>query len=147
MSLRARAPGLRPMRTVEEMREAAQLQFFAEQARLEQRLSVIQGRLQELQSIGATGGFFDGDVGAELSEPERAELARLREEIVATRAGLRQIERDFRREIDGLETRLRLFTILGGPGLIGLFGLSLYLRRRRGQRLRPIDSEGLEADG
>ncbi|MEM8617046.1 MAG: GldG family protein, partial [Pseudomonadota bacterium] len=47
MSLRARAPGLRPMRTVEEMREAAQLQFFAEQARLEQRLSVIQGRLQE----------------------------------------------------------------------------------------------------
>lgn len=131
MSLRARAPGRRPMETVDRMREAAQSQFFNQQARLESRLANSQERLEELQTVGATGGFFDGDVSAELSEAERAELARLREEIVSTRSRLRQIERDFRRDIDQLELRLRLFTILGGPALIGLLGLLLFFRSRR----------------
>lgn len=132
MSLRARAPGRRPMETVERMRESAQARFFNEQARLESRLASSQERLEELQSVGATGGFFDGDINAELSDLERAELARLREDIVTTRSRLRQIERDFRREIDQLELRLRLFTILGGPLLIGLFGIGLFLRNRKG---------------
>ena len=131
MSLRARAPGRRPMATVDEMREAAQARFFSEQARLESRLAVSQQRLEELQSIGATGGFFDGDVSAELSEGEQEELARLREDIVTTRSRLRQIERDFRRNIDRLELKLRLFTILGGPLLIGVFGMALFVRNRR----------------
>lgn len=131
MSLRARAPGRRPMETVDRMREEAQSRFFSEQARLEARLSTSQQRLEELQSVGATGGFFDGDIGAELSAAERDELARLREDIVTTRERLRQIERDFRRDIDRLEVQLRLFTILCGPILMGLLGLLLYYRNRR----------------
>ncbi|MEO1659913.1 MAG: GldG family protein [Pseudomonadota bacterium] len=134
MSLRARAPGRRPMSTVDEMREAAQTRFFNEQARLESRLATSQQRLEELQSVGATGGFFDGDVSAELNDAERTELARLREDIVSTRGRLRQIERDFRSDIDQLELRLRLFTILGGPLLIGLLGVALFLRNRRRAR-------------
>lgn len=132
MSLRARAPGRRPMETVDRMREAAQARFFNEQARLESRLASSQKRLEELQSVGAAGGFFDGDIDAELNDAERAELARLREDMVTTRSRLRQIERDFRREIDQLELQLRLFTILGGPFLIGLIGLALFLRNRKG---------------
>lgn len=131
MSLRARAPGRRPMETVDRMREEAQSRFFSEQARLEARLSTSQRRLEELQSVGATGGFFDGDIGAELSAAERDELARLREDIVTTRERLRQIERDFRRDIDRLEIQLRLFTILCGPILMGLLGFLLYYRNRR----------------
>ena len=131
MSLRARAPGRRPMVTVERMREAAQSRFFNEQARLESRLAVSQERLEERQSVGATGGFFDGDVSAELSDIERDELNRLREDIVTTRSRLRQIERDFRSDIARLELNLRLFTILGGPILIGLFGLFVVVRNRR----------------
>ncbi|MBO6688458.1 MAG: GldG family protein [Henriciella sp.] len=132
MSLRARAPGRRSMETVDRMREEAQARFFAEQARLEARLTQSQQRLEELQSVGAAGGFFDGDVGSELTEGERIELARLRENIIETRGRLREIERDFRREIDDLEMKLRLFTILGGPLLIGLIGLGLVFRKRRG---------------
>lgn len=131
MSLRARAPGLRPMVRVEKMREAAQEQFFDQQARLEARLAGSQQRLEELQSIGAADGFFDGDVSAELTDGERAELARLREDIVTTRSRLRQIERDFRRDIDSLETWLRVFTILGGPLFVGLIGLLVFWRGRK----------------
>ncbi|MEO1642432.1 MAG: Gldg family protein [Pseudomonadota bacterium] len=132
MSLRARAPGLRPMTRVETMRNTAQARFFTEQARLEGRLAESEQRLQELQSIGANDGFFDGDVSAQLNDQEREELARVREDIINTRASLRDIERDFRREIDALELSLRLFTILGGPALLGLIGLFLWWRRRGG---------------
>ncbi len=131
MSLRARAPGLRSMETIDQMREAAQAQFFSEQARLEARLTTSQQRLEELQSISSGGGFYEGDVSAELSEAERVELSRLREDIILTRASLRKIEREFRSDIDSLEVKLRLFTILGGPFLIGLLGLGLWFRNRR----------------
>ena len=131
-SLRARAPGRRAMETVDRMREAAQARFFSEQARLESRLAVSQQRLEELQAVGATGSFFDGDISAELSAAERDELARLRDDIVTTRSRLRQIERDFRSDIDRLEIQLRLFTILTGPLLMGGLGLLLYVRNRRG---------------
>lgn len=131
MSLRARAPGLRRMERVERMRDAAQMRFFDEQARLEAKLATTQQRLEELQSVGATGGFFEGDVSAELSPEERAELADLRAQIVETRASLRQIERDFRHDIDRLEWNLRLFTLLTGPILILLAGLGLWWRKRR----------------
>lgn len=134
MSLRARAPGARPMVRIEKMRAVAQEKYFDEQSRLEARLVRSQARLEELQNVAATGDFFDGDVTAELSLEERTELAQLRENIVSTRASLREIERDFRREIDGLETRLRLFTILGGPLLMGLMGLLLWWRNRRWRR-------------
>ena len=53
------------MTTGDDMREEAQARFFNEQARLEARLTTSQQRLEELQSVGATGGFFDGDVSAE----------------------------------------------------------------------------------
>jgi ABC-type uncharacterized transport system involved in gliding motility auxiliary subunit len=133
MSLRARAPGLRPMQRVDDMRAGAQAEFFTEQIRLEARLVESQQRLEELQSIGAADGFFNGDVSAELTDSERIELNRLREDIVATRASLRQIERDFRRDIDALERWLRLFTILGGPFILGLLGLFMWARTQRGQ--------------
>jgi len=135
MGLRARAPALRPMARVERMREQAQTRFFDEQARLEAHLLSTQERLEELQSIGATGGFYEGDVSAELSQEERIELSVLREEIISTRARLRQIERDFRHDIDRLETRLRLFTILGGPAGLILLGFLFHRRRLRGSFL------------
>lgn len=131
MSLRARAPGLRPMVRIDKMRAAAQEKYFDQQSRLEARLEMTQQRLEELQSVGATGDFFEGEVGAELSLEERTELARLREDIVSTRAKLRQIERDFRKGIDALELRLRLFTILTGPLIMGLMGLFIWWRNRR----------------
>ncbi|MEM9225395.1 MAG: Gldg family protein [Pseudomonadota bacterium] len=132
MKLRARGPGQRRMVRVDRMREAAQEKFFNEQARLEARLNTSQARLEELQSIGAAGEFFDGELGAELTEAERVELARLRDDIVSTRASLREIERDFRQEIDGLENSLRAFTILLGPVLVGVFGLFVWSRRKLG---------------
>jgi hypothetical protein len=100
--LRSRAASLRPMVRIEEMRDAAEAEYFREQSTLESRLSTAQARLAELQSAASGEGFFAGDPEAELSEDERRELATLREDILSIRASLRDIERDYRRDIDQL---------------------------------------------
>ncbi|WP_300377898.1 GldG family protein [Henriciella sp.] len=131
LSLRARASSRRPMSRVEDMRDEAQARYFDEQARLEDRLVESESRLKELQQAGASDSFFQGDVEADLSEEERAELARLRTEIVETRTRLRTIERDFRHEIDSLEAWLKFINIFGGAIVIGLIGCLVWWRRRR----------------
>lgn len=132
LNLRSRKPNLRPMTRVEDMRSSAQEKFFDEQARLESRLALSQGRLEELQAVGATGGFFSGDIEADLTTEERAELADLRQSVVDTRESLRLIERDFRSEIDALETRLRFINIWGGPLLVMLIGFLMWAMKKRG---------------
>ncbi|MEL6323781.1 MAG: ABC transporter, partial [Pseudomonadota bacterium] len=90
-----------------------------------------QRRLEELQSIGASGGFFTGDLEADLSRAEQSELTELRLTVVETRERLRAIERDFRREIDRLEGSLRLINIWLGPAVVLIIGLALWWRRER----------------
>ena len=131
LELRSRTPNLRPMRRVEQMREAAEEAYFDEQVQLQARLVQAQQRLEELQSIGAGGGFFAGDLEADLAPDERAELAELRETVVETRASLRGIERDFRRNIDGLERTLRTLNIWTGPLIVLLIGAAVWWRRER----------------
>ncbi len=132
LSLRARSSSRRPMTRVDAMRDEAQARFFDEQARLEESLEGSQSRLEELQQIGSTDGFFEGDLQATLTEEERIELSQLREDIVETRSRLRAIERDFRRNIDGLEGWLKFINIFGGPIIIGLLGLLIWWQRRKG---------------
>ncbi len=132
LALRSRTPNPRRMTRVDRLREAAEARFFDEQVRLEGRLNAAQGRLEELQAIGAAGGFFSGDLDADLTGDERAELAELRQSVVETRSRLRAIERDFRRDIDRLEAGLQAINVWGGSLLVLLAGLFAWWRRRRG---------------
>ena len=129
MDLRARASSRRTMTRVEAMRDEAQARFFDEQAQLETRLAEAQARLSELQAVGASDRLFDDDVEAGLNAQERDELVQLRADVVQTRERLRAIERDFRREIDGLEAWLRFLNIFGGAILVGGIGAFVWWRR------------------
>lgn len=131
LDLRARASSRRTMTRVEAMRDEAQSRFFEEQAQLETRLAEAQSRLAELQSAGTSDRLFDDDVQAGLDADERNELLELRADVVETRGRLRTIERDFRREIDGLEAWLRFINIFGGALLIGAVGGFVWWRRHR----------------
>ena len=129
--LRSRAPSLRPMTRIDRMRENAEAIYFRQQAELENSLQRAQARLEELQAIGATDGFFSGDLEADLTDTEREELLGLREEIVDLRGQLRIIERNYRRDIDHLENTLKTINIWGGPLLVCLAGLFVWYRQKR----------------
>ena len=132
VKLRSRAPSLRPMTLVDDMRSEAQQRFQAEEARLTNQLATAQARLEELRQRDDTGGFFDGDLETNLSPEERAELSDLREEISRIRDRLRDIERDFRQNIDGLERTLKIVNIWGGPFLVILLGFLVWGRQQKG---------------
>lgn len=129
--LRSRAPSLRRMERVDRMRENAEAIYFRQQAALQDNLQTAQARLEELQAIGAPDGFFSGDLEADLTEAERTELLDLRQRIVDLRAQLREIERNYRRDIDRLEGTLKAINIWGGPMLVCLIGLCVWYRQRR----------------
>jgi len=132
LELRSRAESLRPMTLVEDMREAAEAEFFDEQARLEERLFDSQSRLDAFQSELVSAAAAGGDLESGLTGEERAELQTLRSEILETRARLRDIERGFRSEIDQLEAVLKAVNIWGGAALAVLLGFVIWwLGRRR----------------
>lgn len=133
-SLRSRAPADRAMTRIIELREAAEADYFQQQASLESELQAATQRIEELQEIGATGGFFSGDLEADLTPEERQELVELRATLVDTREQLRSIQRRYRQQLDGLERRLSLANIYGPPALIGLFGFIVLWRRHRRMR-------------
>lgn len=132
--LRSRAPSQRPMERIDSMRERAEAQYFRQQGELESRLITAQGRMEELQAIGSSDGFFAGDLEADLTDIERAELSELREDIVRLRGLLRDIERDYRRDIDRMERKLKSINIWGGPIFVGLLGLLVWWRTRQRAR-------------
>ncbi|MEM9740311.1 MAG: GldG family protein [Pseudomonadota bacterium] len=131
LELRSRAESLRPMTRVEDMREAAEAEFFEEQARLEERLFTSQSELDAFQSDLIAAAASGGDLEAGLSIEERAELQALRADILETRARLRDIEKGFRSEIDQLEAILKAVNIWGGALLAVLLGLVIWWRGRR----------------
>ena len=132
--LRSRAPSQRPMTRIDRMREQAEAVYFRRQSELEGNLREAQARLEELQAIGAADGFFSGDFESDLTDAERIELGDLRERIVGLRAELREIEGDYRRDIDALESTLKAINIWIGPFLVGLLGSGVAWRQRRLRR-------------
>jgi ABC-type uncharacterized transport system involved in gliding motility auxiliary subunit len=130
-NLRSRSPNQRPMNRIDRMRDIAQRKFFAEQAELEERLASAQARLEQLQANGIEQGFFSGDLEADLSPEERTELAALRQSVIETRSSLREIEREFRHDIDGLVGTLRFVNIWGGPLILALLGFLVWFRQKR----------------
>ncbi len=130
-NLRSRSPNQRPMNRINRMREAAQRKFFAQQAELEERLTSAQARLEQLQANGIEQGFFSGDLEADLSPEERTELGALRQSVIETRSSLREIEREFRHDIDGLVGALRFINIWGGPFFLAMLGFLIWFRQKR----------------
>lgn len=137
VTLRSRAPSLRRMDLVEEMERDAQRRIERRQQELQEELQETEARLAELQARGRGSGFFSGDLGAELTSEESAEIERFRQRVVDVRGELRRVERDLRGDIDRLEALVVFVNVWLGPLLVAGVGLFLFWRRqRRGRAAR-----------
>jgi len=129
VSLRSRGESLRPFEYVEDIRRGAEAQFRQTERGLQERLEATERRLRELRQ-----GPGQGQAAATVITPEqRAEIDRAREEIRRTRGELRGVQLELRRDIEGLEARLRLLNIALVPLLLTAFaiGLGIFRARRR----------------
>jgi ABC-2 type transport system permease protein len=131
VSLRSRAPSIRRMDLVDNMERDAQRRIERRQEELQEELRETEARLAELQARGRGSGFFTGDLGAELTAEENAEVERFRARVVEVRGELRRVERDLRGDIDRLEAVVLLINVWMAPLLVAAAGLFLFWRRQR----------------
>ena len=129
VTLRSRAPSLRPMTRVEALRSEAETRYVEIQTRLEAEIASARSRLETLQGTGQSSALLTGS-----DTSDREEAARLRRVIADRRAQLRAVERDFRRDIDALNASLQFWTIGVPPTLIVLIGIAGAIVRRRRRR-------------
>ena len=136
ISLRSRGESLRPFELVEDIRRQADAQFRQTERALQARLEETERRLRELRQ--GSGGGQGGAAQATVITPEqRAEIDAAREEILRTRRELRSVQLALRRDIEWLETVLRVVNIALVPTLLTLFAIGLAvvrLRRRAAAR-------------
>jgi ABC-type uncharacterized transport system involved in gliding motility auxiliary subunit len=134
ISLRSRAPSVRRLTMVDDIESRAQEQFQdrLEQAEAEQQATLQQ--LAELQDRGQGSGFFAGDLAADLTAEEQSAINRLitrRQELADE---VRDIRRNQRQSVEGLEGLVTGLNLWLAPLLVALAGVWVLTRRRRAQQ-------------
>lgn len=129
LSLKTRASAFRPLTVVRQMEAEAQLQYFGKIKELEDELQRTSAALQTLQ-----GGAPEAAKGAQILSPEQqAELERFRKKVAETRAALKDLRKNLRRDSERLVFLTKVANIALMPLIVALAGLAIALVRRRRQ--------------
>jgi len=133
ISLRTRASNDRPFTVVKELQADAQAQFQQEAESLQARLTAVQQRLHELEQGGSTNGR--PSTSQALTPEQQAEIDRFKRVLIETRASLREVQHNLRKDIDALGEFLAFVNIALVPIFVAGFALLVaFLRRRRRTR-------------
>jgi ABC-type uncharacterized transport system involved in gliding motility auxiliary subunit len=133
ISLRTRATNDRPFTVVKEIQADAQAEFQQEAESLQARMTAVQQRLHELEQGGSATGKRNASQG--LTPEQQAEIDRFKRVLVETRASLREVQHNLRKDIDALGEFLAFVNIALVPVFVAAFALLLaWLRRRRRTR-------------
>jgi ABC-type uncharacterized transport system involved in gliding motility auxiliary subunit len=127
IGVRSRATLSRPFTLVKKLEAEAQARGQVKIAELQQSLTETQQRLSELQEQRK-----DKDQRFVLSAEQRAELANFRKKQAEVSKELKQAQKDLRKEVVSLETRLKWINILAMPlGVTGVgIGIALIKRKK-----------------
>lgn len=139
ISVRNRGQFSRPFTRVDELRERAELQFRAKERELLSRLEQTEQRLAELEAGRQTEGSLL------LTPEQQQEIERFRQQKVQIRADLRRVRHELRRDIEGLETRVKFIDVVLVPLLIGIGGLLVALHQTRKRRQARANLTGAQA--
>ena len=102
------------------MEAAANERFQSEIKRLEDSGQEAQRKINELQQAKK-----DKDQRFVLSPEQQAELAKLRKQEAETRKHLKQVQKELRKEVVSLQTRVKWINILAVPLAVAISGVVL----------------------
>jgi ABC-type uncharacterized transport system involved in gliding motility auxiliary subunit len=126
IGVRSRATVARPFTRVKAMETVANEKFQSEIKRLEESASEAQRKINELQQQKK-----DKNQQFILSPEQTAELAKLRKEEVESRKHLKQVQKDLRKEVVSLQTRVKWVNILAVPLAVMASGIVIAFVKRR----------------
>lgn len=126
IGLRSRGAALRPFDLIDGMQRDAEARYRQTERELQAHLDETQKKLTALRT-----GRGEQGANAVISEQQRVAIDDLRKDVTATRVKLRNVQLELRREIIGLESRLRLLNIAAVPVLLTVVAVGLGIARRR----------------
>jgi ABC-type uncharacterized transport system involved in gliding motility auxiliary subunit len=126
IAVRSRATLSRPFLLVKKMEAAANVRFQSEIKRLEDSASEAQRKINELQAQKK-----DKDQRFILSPEQRVELEKLRKDEADSRKRLRQVQKDLKKEVVSLQTRIKWINILAVPLAVTATGIAIAIVNRR----------------
>ena len=130
IGLRSRGTVNRPFERIEGMRRAAEQRLRGKEQELRDRLRETEQKLARLQTTEEGGGTVI------LSDAQQLAIQEVRQQLLDIRRQLRAVQRDLRRDIEGLEGMLRFANIGLIPILVGCLAVGLGLWRSRRHRRR-----------
>jgi ABC-type uncharacterized transport system involved in gliding motility auxiliary subunit len=126
IAVRSRATINRPFTRIKAMEVAANEKFQSEIKGLEDKAAESQRKINDLQSQKK-----DKDQRFILSKEQSDELANLRKEEANTRKHLKQVQKDFHKEVVSLQTRVKWINILAVPLAVAASGIALAFVKRK----------------
>jgi ABC-type uncharacterized transport system involved in gliding motility auxiliary subunit len=120
INVRSRATTSRPLTKIKDMEATANERFQSEIKRLEESGQQAQQKINELQQAKK-----DKDQRFILSPEQQAELVKLRKQEGETRKHLKQVQKDLRKEVVSLQTRVKWINILAVPIAVAISGVVL----------------------
>jgi ABC-type uncharacterized transport system involved in gliding motility auxiliary subunit len=126
IGIRSRATMSRPFTRIKKLQAAAEARGEAKIQELQQSLQETQQRLSELQSQKK-----DANQRYILSPEQQAEVANFQKKQAEVSRELRQAQKDLRKEVVSLETRLEWWNILAMPCAVTLAGVLIAVVKRR----------------
>lgn len=134
LELRGRGSFDRPFTLIEQMQRDAEAEFLAKEQTLEEEIEQTRQRITDLQSARTETGV----AALVLTEEQQAEVDALEETLIAKRKELREVQLNLRKDIEALETRLKILNTAAVPVLLCVLAMTMggynALRRRASRR-------------
>ena len=127
---RSRSAIRRPFTVVQKMEAEFNQKVGTKIEEFQEKQKAAQQKLSELQAQKSRGSELY------LSPEQEAEIRKLRKEQVEYSKLIREQEKDLRRQKDKLAGNITLLNVAAMPLLVTLFGLGLFIQRRRSTRAR-----------
>ena len=135
ISLRSRSASDRPFTRVQDLRRRAEAQYLREEEELNAKITSTEARLRDLQRQAPQAEGLEGAYNlAALSEEQQAEVEKFRRELGESRAALRDVQRNLRKDIDALGNRLRILNMGFVPLAVALIAIGVFYTRNKRRR-------------
>lgn len=129
IGVRSRGSQRRPFTRIQKMEAEAQSRYQEKINSLERDLEETEQRLSELQR-----GKQDANQTTILSPEQQAEVERFHKRRAQVRMELKQVRKEFRQDVESLETTIKWINIAGMPLLVAVAGVGLALAARKRER-------------
>lgn len=125
IAVRSRATLNRPFTLVKKMEAQAQEKFQGRIKEMEKKLQETQQKVNQLQQTKSKEQRFI------LSPEQQKEIENFRKEEANANKELKKLRKEYRQEVDALESRLKWMNILTMPALVAITGITLAVVKRK----------------